>query len=207
MCVRGPTRRRSRCLLSESGAPSHDGAGREQGGWGGVGGVQQQQQQHRGPTCEGGEADFDEGSTAAAAVEQRSAAAAAAAGRHPAQEAAAAPGDQRRHPTSRSDNSRTRSLSSCLSAGRTHEHPLPLLLLLLLYGCIPSPFSSGCARSCLSSRCCLTSPVSSVLLLLSPPPLSLCPFNPSVSGCLSSLWLPNQPVNAQSALCDWYERV
>lgn len=135
----------------------------------------------QGQTCEGGEADFDEGSTAAG-VEQRS----AAARRHLAQETAA-PGDQC-HPISfPSASLTTHSLPSQLDK--------PLLPLLRLV--FPFPLRSLCLTSRYSSA--TTSPLSLgysylLLLYLSPSvfviPLSLAvsiSLLPSASHSLSSV--------------------
>lgn len=89
----------------------------------------------QGQTCEGGEADFDEGSTAAG-VEQRS----AAARRHLAQETAA-PGDQC-HPISfPSASLTTHSLPSQLD-----KPLLPLLRLYSLSRCAHSVSPAGTAQ-------------------------------------------------------------
>lgn len=150
-----------RSCLCDCGAPSHDGT--------------------EGQTCEGGEADFDEGSTAAG-VEQRS----AAARRHLAQETAA-PGDQC-HPISFPLSLFDNSLSS-LSAGQvpasspTAVFPFPLRSL-----CLTSRYSSATTSP-------LSLSYSYLLLLYLSPSVFLIPLSlavsisllPSASHSLSSV--------------------
>lgn len=205
--VRGPTRR-SCCLLCESGAPSHDGARREQGGWGGR--VSKRCSSSSGSSSTGHRPVKEERQTLMKAPQQQQQSSGGLLQQQ--QQDAIRPKRQRQLPEISADIPSaaltTRSLSSCLVGRPDTQAPppstTPPLPPLRLY---PLPFSF---QLCSLVPFLQVQPHESCLLRpppLSPPPLSLFLFHPSVSRCLSFLWLPNQPVNAQCALCDWYERV